>query len=301
MAPKIAVFGDILLDRYDYCENRENPESSAPCHRVKKTTFLPGGSGNVAANLAKLGAEVTLFGIIGRDEHGQHLLREISKLNITPKILADERIKTIVKQRILSSHDGRYHGRLDFGDDPSEVKQRISLGSEIFQKISPHIYNGFDACIVSDYNKGFVTQGLAIQLKKLNTPIYVDPKKEISYFNGVELIKPNRKEIFSMSNAPTDKEKAIELARKLNTNILLTLGGEGMLFTNPSGEYFQIPAIKTEVLDVTGCGDTAIATLVFYRALGKSLRESIELANKAAGINTQHVGCYHVSREEIEK
>lgn len=299
--PKIAVFGDVLLDRYDYCENRENPESSAPCHCVRKTTFLPGGAGNVAANLAKLGADVILFGLIGKDEPGQQLLKEISRLDITSKLLTDEKIKTIVKQRILSAHDGRYHGRLDFGDDHPEIAQRISLDQEITRAILPQIANGFDACVISDYEKGFVTPALVAQIKSLGVPVYVDPKNEISQFYGVELIKPNRKEISSMSRTAGDKQKAEDVASRLNTNVLLTLGEQGMYFVGKNGESFHLPAHKTEVVDVTGCGDTAIATLVFYRTLGKSMKEAVELANKAAGLNVQHVGCYSVSREEIEK
>ena len=114
------------------------------------------------------------------------------------------------------------------------------------------------------------------------------------------MIKPNRKEISTMSNFSDDREKAQELAKELNTNVLLTLGGEGMFFAGKSGETFHLPAHKTEVVDVTGCGDTAIATLVFYRTLGKSFREAIELANKAAGISIQYPGCHHISRDEIE-
>jgi D-beta-D-heptose 7-phosphate kinase/D-beta-D-heptose 1-phosphate adenosyltransferase len=300
MKPKIAVLGDILLDRYDYCENRENPESSAPCHRVKNTAFLPGGAGNVAANLAKLGADVTLFGIIGNDDHGKQLLNEISKLGINQKILIDNSIKTIVKQRILSANDGRYHGRLDFGDHASEIQAIKSLKFQILTKISSLLANNFESCIISDYNKGFITPEIIQEIKKIGRPIYVDPKQDKNLYYGVELIKPNRKEISSMSQLGDDKEKAKTLARELNTNILLTLGGEGMFFASKDGSSFHLPAHKTEVVDVTGCGDTAIATLVFYRTLGKSMRESIELANKAAGISVQHVGCYHVSREEIE-
>ncbi|MBU0907332.1 MAG: hypothetical protein KKE05_04210 [Nanoarchaeota archaeon] len=167
MKPKIAVFGDILLDRYDYCENRENPESSAPCHRVKNTVFLPGGAGNVAANLARLGAEVILFGVLGNDDHGRQLLTEISKLGINHKILTDNGIKTIVKQRILSTSDGRYHGRLDFGDYPSEIEAIKSLRFQILSRLSPLLADGFDSCIISDYNKGFITAEIINEIKKL--------------------------------------------------------------------------------------------------------------------------------------
>jgi D-beta-D-heptose 7-phosphate kinase / D-beta-D-heptose 1-phosphate adenosyltransferase len=300
MKPKIAVFGDVLLDRYDYCENRENPESSAPCHRVKKTTFLPGGAGNVAANLAKLGAEVTLFGIVGNDEHGKQLIDELSNLGVNQKILTDDNINTIVKQRILSAHDGRYHGRLDFGDSSSEIESLKSLKSQILFRIAPLLANGFDSCIISDYDKGFITPELVNEIKKIGVPIYVDPKQNKALYYGVELIKPNKKEISSMSGLVDYKEKANEISKELKTNVLLTLGGDGMYFAGKDGNSFSLPANKTEVVDVTGCGDTALATLVFYRTIGRTMKESIELANKAAGIGVQHIGCYQVSREEIE-
>ncbi len=300
MQPKIAVLGDVLLDRYDYCENRENPESSAPCHRVKSTIFLPGGAGNVAANLAKLGAEVTLFGIVGNDEHGKKLIEELSKIGINQRLLTGNNVKTIVKQRILSASDGRYHGRLDFGDHASEIESIRALRFQIVSRISGLLTNGFDSIIISDYDKGFISQEIINETKKIGIPVYVDPKQNKNIYRGVELIKPNRKEIAAMSNTIDDREKAKELAKELDTNILLTLGGEGMFFAGKDGSSFHLPAHKTEVLDVTGCGDTTIATFVFYRTLGKSLKESIELANKAASINAQHVGCYAVSRYEIE-
>ncbi|MBU1988379.1 MAG: hypothetical protein KKD94_02775 [Nanoarchaeota archaeon] len=298
--PRIAVFGDVMLDRYDYCENRDNPESSAPCHRVKKTTFLPGGAGNVAVNLATLGAEVILFGLIGKDEYGNSFLNEISKFGIHQRLLIEGNIKTIVKQRILSIGDGRYHGRLDFGDDSEEIDKIKSLKSEISEKIKLLIIEGFDACIISDYDKGFVTQELINEIKKINSPIYADPKKNKSLYYGIELIKPNRKELSAMVHAEDDKKKAEMLSRDLNTNVLLTLGEKGMYYFGKENVSFELPAHKVEVSDVTGCGDTALATLVFYRTLGKSMKEAIELANKAAGISVQHVGCYHAKREEIE-
>ncbi|MFH1290764.1 MAG: PfkB family carbohydrate kinase [Nanoarchaeota archaeon] len=300
MKPRIAIFGDVLLDRYDYCENRGNPESSAPCHRVKKTLFLPGGAGNVAANLAALGAEVVLFGLVGRDEHGRCLIDELSKLNISQRLLTDETTRTIVKQRILSTSDGRYHGRLDFGDDAAAIEKIKSLNSKILDKISPLITNGFDACIVSDYDKGFITSELMNEIKKIGTPIYVDPKNNKNLYRNVELIKPNRVEISAMVSARTDQEKAEQLSKELNTNVLLTLGENGMYYAGKEGSSFSLPAHTSEVSDVTGCGDTVIATLAFYRTLGKSMKESIELSNKAAGISVQHIGCYHVKREEIE-
>jgi len=300
MVPRIAVLGDIILDRYDYCENRSNPESSAPCYRVKKTMFLPGGAGNVAANLAKLGAETTLFGIVGKDEHGDHLLDELSKAGISQRILLDKNLKTIVKQRVLSAADGRYHSRLDFGDDAKEIDKIKSLKREIAEKLETSIKNGFDACIISDYNKGFVTSELMDKVRQLGIPIYVDPKKDKNLCKNVELVKPNKKEISGMVFENDDLKKTEVLSRELNTNVLLTLGGEGMYYFGKDGTSFRLPAHKAEALDVTGCGDTAIAALVFYRTLGRSMKESAELANKAAGISVQHIGCYHVSREEIE-
>lgn len=298
--PKIAVFGDVLLDRYDYCENRENPESSAPCYRVKKTSFLPGGAGNVAANLAQLGADVTLFGIVGDDEHGKILLKEISELGITSKILFDESISTIIKQRILSSHDGRYHGRMDFGDSASDVEKIKLLKNQITEKIRPLIFNGFQSVIVSDYAKGFISKELISEIKKIGCQIYVDPKQNKELYRNVELIKPNKKELANLTNGESDEERAVNLSKELNTNVLLTLGENGMLYAGKEGEIISLAAHQVDVSDVTGSGDTVIATFVFYRAIGRSIEESLTLANKAASINVQHVGCYRVRRDELE-
>lgn len=298
--PRVAVFGDIMLDRYDYCENRENPESSAPCYRVKKTVFLPGGAGNVAANLSKLGAEVTLFGLVGNDDHGKIVLMELAKFGINKKVLINESIATIVKQRILAVGDGRYHGRLDFGDDTAEVHKILSLAPEIVSALSPVIKNGFDACIVSDYAKGFVSQELMIEIKKLGCPIFVDPKQKKELYVGVELIKPNRRELHVLTSQGSDIERVESLSKELSTDVLFTMGEDGMCYVGRSGERIELPGHHVDVADVTGSGDTVIATYVFYRCLGRSVRESLELANRAGSINVQHVGCYRVSREEIE-
>ena len=299
--PKIAVFGDLILDKYDYCENRDNPESSAPCHRVKNTKFLPGGAGNVAANLKSLGAEVVLFGILGKDENGECLIRELNNLGINHKLIFNGEIKTIVKQRILSNSDGRCHCRLDFGDSDHEIEKIKSLSYQIAKELKNSVKNDFSSCIISDYGKGFITQELIEIIQELNSLVYVDPKNNSLEYKNIELIKPNRKELQHLAQGQNQEEKVRNLGKKFNTNILLTLGEQGMYYLDKDGKSLEFPANKVEVADVTGSGDTVISTLVFYRTIGKSIEESIKLANKAASINVQHVGCYHVKRAEIEQ
>lgn len=298
--PKIAVFGDILLDRYDYCENRDNPESSAPCHRVSKTTFLPGGAGNVATNLAKLGAEPILFGLIGEDEHGNFLSNELNKKDIDKKILINNNIQTIVKQRLLSAIDGRYHGRLDFGDSEEQVNQIKSLNNQIIEHVKNNLTSNYNAFLVSDYSKGFISEELLAILKSKKIPIYVDFKKDKGIGRGVELVKPNKIEISLMVKNGSIREKAHTLSKELDSNVLLTLGGDGMYYVDRDGSTFSLPANKVDVSDVTGSGDSAISTLVFYRSIGKSIKESIILSNIAAGLNVQHIGCFQATRKEIE-
>lgn len=300
MMPQIAVFGDVFLDRNDFCDNRENPESSAPCYRVRNTKYLPGGAGNAASNLVKLGSQVTLYGIIGEDEHGSTLVKELESRGIKLNLIRHPQVRTIVKQRILSSSDGRYHARLDFGDSPAEIETIRTLQNNVLETLAESYQTDPQLVLVSDYAKGFITEQLMDFLRYKKLPIYVDPKQDGGLYTGVELIKPNRKELSLLMGKGEGKTLARTLSEKLNANVLLTLGEEGMFFVDRAGETIQVSAEKTDVVDVTGCGDTAIATLAFYRALGKSWRESIELANKAAGINARHIGCYAPARDEIE-
>jgi D-beta-D-heptose 7-phosphate kinase/D-beta-D-heptose 1-phosphate adenosyltransferase len=292
MAGKIIVIGDVMLDKYDYCRNRDNPESSAPCYFVERTEYKPGGAGNVAANLAKLGSNLELISVIGEDSSSRDLINTLDRFLIPHSLIIDPNRPTIVKERTLSDSDGRYHYRKD-----REKKQYINLNhvSEVISKI-----NNPSRIIISDYNKGMISERLMEELRKTNIPLIIDPKPNHKkfYYNSA-FITPNSKEACEMSDLENDLEAAEKLIEELNTNVLLTRSERGVSYFGTNGERINFPTEAKEVFDVTGAGDTVIATFAHLLNKDYSLKEAIRLANKAAGISVGHVGCYQVSEKEL--
>lgn len=291
---KIAVIGDLMLDQYDLCKNRDNPESSGPCYKVERTEYKPGGAGNVAANLAKLGADMLLIGALGEDENARVLTDSFQKLKIQNKTIVDKNRPTIVKQRILSAADGRYHFRLD-----REIIEEITENhtAEIINAIKE-----YDLIIVSDYRKGVVSQGLMDALRATGKRIMVDTKSEHrDFYKGVFMIKPNASEAKKMANMDDELAAAAKLKDELETNVLLTRGAEGISYFGKNGERYDFAAAaeEHEVVDITGAGDTVIATFAHFLAKDYPIQECVRLANKAAGIAVRYPGCYAVSEKEI--
>ena len=291
MAGKITVIGDVMLDKYDYCRNRDNPESSAPCYTVERTEYKPGGAGNVAANLAKLGSNLELISVIGDDFSSNELRGILNHLSIPNRLIIDPKRPTIVKERTLSISDGRYHYRKDI-----ERKEYISSNHvlEIVSLIDS------DLIIVSDYNKGVISERLMTELKKLRIPIIVDPKpNHKDFYKDVFMITPNIKEACEMSQIKNDLEAAEWIRRELNTNVLLTRSEKGISYRGLNLEEFDLPTEAREVFDVTGAGDTVIATVAHFLNKKYPIKEAIKMANMAAGIAVGYPGCYQVSEKEL--
>jgi rfaE bifunctional protein kinase chain/domain len=290
---KICVVGDVILDQYDFCSNRHNPESSAPCYTVEKTEFKPGGAGNVAANLVALGAEVTLVSVTGEDHYRDLLEEELKVMGIDVQLIPDATRPTILKQRTLSNSDGRYHFRKDFEKD-HEIEDNHT------EQLLEAAKNGFDMYIVSDYAKGVVTKRLVQGLIGTGIPVIVDPKpKHSAYYYGAFMVTPNRKEVLEMAPEIDDMKAAKRLLSMLDTNVLFTRSEKGMAYFGKDGKEFSIQATAKEVFDVTGAGDTVVATLAYFLAQGKSIQESAKLANDAAAISVGHIGCYQVTKENL--
>jgi len=292
MQKKIVVIGDVMLDMYDYCKNRENPESSAPCYTVISTEYKPGGAGNVAACLAKLGANLKLISVVGKDYPSDNLVMRLDELNIPYNLIRDEKRQTVLKERTLSVHDGRYHYRKD-----REVIQPIELNhiDEIVRSA-----RDADFIIISDYAKGIITYALMEELKKMKIPIFVDPKpNHLSYYKRVSIITPNVKEAREMSGISDEMKAAEKLKQELETNVLLTRSEKGMSYFGLTGEIYDFPAEAKEVFDVTGAGDSVIATFAHFIAKEYSIKDALSLANKAAGISVGHTGCYQVTEKEL--
>ena len=292
---KIAVVGDVMLDRYDYCKNRENPESSAPCYTVVRVEYKPGGAGNVAANLKSLGADADLIAVIGNDFHAGLLKKVLDEKGVSTKLINDANRTTIVKERALSNSDGRYHFRLDH-EKVGDIN--LEHAAEVINLIRK---NGYELILVSDYSKGMITLDLMEQLKETGLPIIVDPKEaHKDFYHNVFMIKPNIKEVRKMAGLENELEAAEKLKRELNSNILLTRGQDGVSYFGIDGERYDFSSqAHNGVIDVTGGGDTFVATFAHFYSKGREIKECARLANKAAGIAVGYPGCYAVSEGEV--
>jgi D-beta-D-heptose 7-phosphate kinase/D-beta-D-heptose 1-phosphate adenosyltransferase len=297
MAEKIAVIGDIVLDVEHYCINKPNPESSAPCYLVKETRYRPGCAGNAAANLAKLGSDCTLISIIGEDERANRLENLLKNPKIKLELIKEKKRNTIKKERYRDLIDGRYHCRADHGEEAHRYIEK-SQADEIIQKAKD-----YSLILVSDYNKGVVSRELMEGLKRDGVRIVADVKPvHKDFYKGIFMIKPNIKEVREMTKIDNEILAAETLGKELQTNVLLTRGKDGVSYFGLNGERYnfnsEIPSDK--VIDVTGSGDTVIATFCHFFGKGYSLNDCIHLANNAGGIAVQYPGCYQVSEDELK-
>jgi len=302
---RVAVLGDLMLDRYIWGEvERISPEAPVPVVRLSGESSNLGGAANVAANVATLGADAVLFGIVGDDPEGDQL-RELMDKN---KFLTDGVVKaisrpTIVKTRIIagSQHivriDKESVERLEHGTlRKLLVRFRAALGS-------------IDAVIMEDYNKGVLTGEFITEVIEAchdaHVPVGVDPKRENFWsYKGVNVFKPNLRELEYAVGKPLKNEEDLikagnEVKQKLEVeHLLVTRGREGMaLFTG--GDVRMIQTQAQRVHDVSGAGDTVIATIMTTLAGGADIYEAAMLANCAAGIVIAEVGAVPVDLQKL--
>jgi len=306
--PSVLVIGDLMVDHYIWgSATRLSPEAPVPIVNVKNESTTLGGAGNVVQNLVALGANVTVAGVIGHDGPGRQLIEILESEGVkTNTIIEDSSRSTTVKTRILvGSHQ---LVRVD-----REVTEAISaaLEEELIAGIIANIA-GADIVLLSDYNKGLLAPGITQRIITIanehQKKVVIDPKG-LNYekYKGAYIIKPNRKELAEAAK----KEKITNLADLENaaktiflqtgTNYLIvTLSEEGMaIITEQSSKLMPVKA--TEVFDVTGAGDTVIAVIAYFTALGLSVEEACELANHAAANFVRHVGSATTTIDEIIK
>jgi len=288
---KIFVIGDVMLDKYRYCTTRENPEhKSAPCYSVRKKDYKPGGAGNVAANLASLGADFKLISVVGSDHYSRVLEDILLDFKVSCEFIKDSKRQTIVKERIFVND--QYKCRID--DEEVEYIEENHV-QEILSKIKDA-----SLILISDYRKGMISSRLMDELRTQNIPIVIDAKPEhIDFYRNVFLVKPNSKEVREMTGIEDEILAGEALMKKLNSNILLTRGPEGISYFGLNGKRYDFPAEKRKVIDVTGAGDTAIAAFSHFIMKGKRLEECICLANIAAAISVSYPGCHQITEKEI--
>jgi D-glycero-beta-D-manno-heptose-7-phosphate kinase len=296
---RVLVVGDVMLDRYWFGEvSRISPEAPVPVVHVGKTEERPGGAANVARNAAALGARVALLSVAGNDEAGDSLARMLQQENIEVVLHRDAGLNTTIKLRVIGRQQQLL--RIDFETWPGHEVLRNKLVD--FERM----LGGTDVVILSDYGKGGLTHiGRMIELARAaGKPVLVDPKGEdYERYRHATLLTPNRGEFKQVAGSWKSEEELTRKAQELRSELdlqalLVTRSEEGMTLYRDSETLHQ-PAQAREVYDVSGAGDTVIATLGVMLAAGADLPEAMSMANRAAGIVVAKLGTAVVSREEL--
>ena len=296
---RLLVVGDVMLDRYWFGEvNRISPEAPVPVVRVERSEERLGGAANVARNAAALGAKVSLLSVVGDDDAGRSLSRLLSESEIDANLHVDRAIDTTVKLRVIGRQQQLL--RIDFETTPSsEVLQAKLL--EFERRLADA-----DAVVLSDYGKGGLNHiAEMIRLARAAAkPVLVDPKgDDFARYAGATVLTPNRSELREVvgrwSSEAELAAKATGLSAELGLEALLVTRSEEGMTLFADGETHHQAAQAREVFDVSGAGDTVIATLAVMLAAGADWAESIRVANIAAGIVVGKLGTAVVNREEI--
>jgi D-beta-D-heptose 7-phosphate kinase/D-beta-D-heptose 1-phosphate adenosyltransferase len=303
----VLVIGDLMVDQYIWGNvKRISPEAPVPVVEVTKEDLLLGGAANVAHNIQSLGGKVFIAGTIGSDDTGKLLTNKLTAKGFnTDGIIIDSERPTTVKTRVIA------HSQQVVRFD-REVKSDISRSSsslllEYVESCLPHI----KGIIISDYCKGLITRSLVkkiIKLTKSKMFIATDPKiGHFNYYKDLSLLTPNLNEASFGSGIDIKDEKTLidagkELIKKLNCkSLIITRGDEGMTIFEKNNRITHIPTCAREVYDVSGAGDTVIATLTLCHSAGLSMKEAAVVANHAAGIVVAKMGTAVTNQEEILK
>ena len=299
----VLVVGDAMLDRYWFgAVDRISPEAPVPVVRVSREEERLGGAANVALNVKTLGAQATLLTVVGDDEPARKLRQLLEQQGVNALLGSDPQLYTIVKLRVIGRAQQLI--RVDFENQPDH-EVLASMLSEYERVLPSH-----GAVLFSDYGKGGLTHiPRMIELARLHgKPVLVDPKgTDYARYAGATVVTPNRAELAQVIGAWNSEAQlhervdALRQAHRLGA-LLLTRSEDGMsLFDgNPQDDgHVRVPAEAREVFDVTGAGDTVIATLAALLAAGMALRDAMPLANRAGGIVVGKFGTANVRFEEL--
>ncbi|MFZ5774836.1 MAG: D-glycero-beta-D-manno-heptose-7-phosphate kinase [Thermodesulfobacteriota bacterium] len=301
----ILVIGDIIVDHFIWgTVSRISPEAPVPVVDVTHENLLLGGAANVLNNIYAQGGKATLCGLIGNDAMGDHLLGLLAELaSPTAGIVRSDRRPTILKTRIVAQHQQVV--RFDREKTGAPSPERLA---EITRFLDDHL-DEFDAVIISDYNKGMINPALMDHLRARigkRIPVIVDPKpQQPERFNSATIITPNHHEASLMAGMPIKNEEDLNTAirilqEKLDSDaVLITRGEAGMALYEKGKPLYTIPTMAKEVYDVTGAGDTVIATLALGLAIGLPAADAATIANFAAGIVVGKVGTATASTGEL--
>lgn len=296
---RVLVVGDAMLDRYLFGEvERISPEAPVPVVRVTREEHRLGGAANVALNVKSLGPGVALITVVGDDEPARKLEGLLKTQAVEVILGRDPQLFTCVKLRVIGR--AQQLVRVDFENQPDHEVLADMLSD--FARVLPQ----YDAVLFSDYGKGGLTHipRMIEQARAAGKPVLVDPKGEdYSRYAGATVITPNRSELAQVVGSWKTDAQLEERAQRLRESnrldaVLLTRSEDGMSLFDGSG-HLHVPAQAREVFDVTGAGDTVIATLAAMLACGMTLREAMPIANRAGGIVVGKFGTATVSYEEL--
>ena len=296
---RVLVVGDVMLDRYWFGDvERISPEAPVPVVRVARTDDRLGGAANVARNVAALGAAASLIGVIGADEPGDCVRRLLEASGVAPHLFVDAAVKTTIKLRVIGRTQQLL--RIDFENKPTDDALLAKL-DEFERVVSAH-----DVVVFSDYGKGGLTHipRMIATARAAGRRVLVDPKgSEYARYRGAHIITPNRAELREVVGRWADEAelttKAQALRRDLGLEALLVTRSEEGMSLYGEGSTLNVPTVAREVFDVSGAGDTVIATMAAALAAGASLEEAVRLSNQAAGIVVGKLGTAVVTADEL--
>lgn len=305
-ARRVVIYGDVMLDEFVWGDvTRISPEAPVPVVEIKRESVRLGGAANVLANVTGLGGAGALIGIRGRDRAGEILEAELNKIKEANQLVIDDARPTTVKTRIIA------HNQLVVrADRESRLTASAEVEDEIIRRLETELQDAH-AFVVSDYDKGAVTSRVLKRVlsfaRERNIPTLIDPKmRNFEFYKPATLVTPNHHEALRFTNTSDAEDTGIVRAAQMIKEqldceaVLVTRGERGMMLLENNEPRF-VETQAREVYDVTGAGDTVIATLAIAIAAGASLQEAAALANRAAGIVVGKIGTATVSREELMK
>jgi D-beta-D-heptose 7-phosphate kinase/D-beta-D-heptose 1-phosphate adenosyltransferase len=299
----IIVIGDVMLDVYISGQaHRLSPEAPVPVVAVDSKTATLGGAGNVALNLAHLGCKVWLFGVKGDDAAGRKIVSILAGNGIENRLVTDYNVPTITKTRVMANSQQLL--RFD--------EEKKASGSGMLTEINGVLEGDSEAVILSDYAKGILSPDLIDSVIKrsraIGIPVFIDPKRgDWHRYKGANVIKPNLAELEEATGETINTDQdvirmALRMIRGFEFEaMLVTMGPKGMMWVTDEGQFEHIPTQAKEVFDVSGAGDTVIATMAACMVSGYSLSEAAKIANAAAGIVVGKLGTRPITIKELEE
>jgi rfaE bifunctional protein kinase chain/domain len=300
---RVLVVGDVMLDRYWFGDvERISPEAPVPVVRVQQVQERLGGAANVARNIRALGAQATLMGVVGQDEAGRSIRELLAASGIEDQVFDDAQAKTTVKLRVIGRQQQLLRADFESVPDREVLLEKRDQYTALLPKVQ--------AVVLSDYGKGGLLhiQEMIAAAKAQGVMALVDPKgDEYSRYQGATMLTPNRAEFLQVVGRWQTESEMTEKAHRLRqslglAHLLVTRSEEGMtLYTDAQGspQRCHVAAQAREVFDVSGAGDTVIATLAVALSSGASVQQAMEIANRAGGIVVGKLGTATVTADEL--